>query len=69
MTKALTPIEKSKKQRDNTKMPPTFFDHTTIADRLKTDSLSNNSQLTGVVKRALRGANQGIASKDKKEEI
>ena len=46
-----------------------IFDHTTIADRLKTDSLSNNSQLTGVVKRALRGANQGIASKDKKEEI
>ena len=35
MTEALTPTEKSKKQRDNTKNATKNFDYTTIADRLK----------------------------------
>ena len=34
MTKAPTPTETSKKQRDNTKNATTNFDCTTIADRL-----------------------------------
>ena len=34
MTEALTPTEKSKKQRDNTKNATKNFDYTTIADRL-----------------------------------
>ena len=33
MTEALTPTEKSKKQRDNTKNATKNFDYTTIADR------------------------------------
>ena len=36
MTEALTPTEKSKKQRDNTKNATKNFDYTTIADRLRT---------------------------------
>ena len=47
MTKAATPTEKSKKQRDNTNKN---FDYTTIADRLRTVSWGNNSNPTGVVK-------------------
>ena len=39
MTKAPTPTEKSKKQRDNTKNA----DYTTITDRLRTASWSSNS--------------------------
>ena len=35
MTEALTPTEKSKKQRDNTKNATKNFDYTTIADRLR----------------------------------
>ena len=50
MTKAPTPTEKSKKQRDNTKNATKSFDYTTIADRLGTVSWSNNSHPTGVVK-------------------
>ena len=51
MTKAHTRREKSKKQRDNTKTPPTKnFDYTTIADRLRTVSWGNDSHPTGVVK-------------------
>ena len=52
MTKAPTPTEKSKKQRDNTpkKNATKNFDYTTIADRLRTVSWKNNSHPTGVVK-------------------
>ena len=50
MTKAPTPTEKSKKQRDNIKNANKNFDYTTIADRLRTVSWSNSSQSTGVVK-------------------
>ena len=50
MTKALTPIEKSKEQRDNTKNATKNFDYTTIADRLRTVSWGNDSHPTGVVK-------------------
>ena len=50
MTEALTPTEKSKKQRDNTKNATKNFDYTTIADRLKTVSWGNDSHLAGVVK-------------------
>ena len=35
MTKALTPIEKFKRKRDNTKNAIKNFDYTTIADRLR----------------------------------
>ena len=48
MTKAPTPKEKSKKQRDNTKNANMNMDYTTIADRLRT--ASNNSHPAGVVK-------------------
>ena len=44
MTKAPTPTEKSKKHRDNIKNDIKNFDYTTIADRLRTVSLSNSSQ-------------------------
>ena len=54
----LSPIEKVptvtetyKKQRDNTKTPPTF-DYTTIADRLRTINWSNDSHPTDVVEPA-----------------
>ena len=51
VTKAPTPIEKPKKQRDKTKKNATkYFDYTTIADRLRTVSWSNSSHPTGVVK-------------------
>ena len=50
MTKAPTPTEKSKMQRDNTKNATKNFDYTTIADRLRTVSWSNSSHSTGVVK-------------------
>ena len=43
MTEALTPTEKSKKQRDNTKIATKNFDYTTIADRLRTVSWGNDS--------------------------
>ena len=49
MTKATTPTEKSEKQRDNTKNATNNFDYTTIADRLRTVSWSNDSHRTGVV--------------------
>ena len=48
MTKAPTPTEKSKKQRDNTKNAIKNFDYTTITDRLRTVSWSNNSRPTFV---------------------
>ena len=38
VTKAHTPTEKSKKQRDNIKNATKNFDYTTIADRLRTVS-------------------------------
>ena len=50
MTKAPTPTEKSKKQRDNIKNATKNFDYTTIADRLTTVSWNNSSHPTGVVK-------------------
>ena len=50
MTKAAIPTEKSKKQRDNTKNATKNLDYTTIADRLRTVSWSNNCHHTGVVK-------------------
>ena len=49
ITKAPTPTEKSKKQRDNTKRHQNF-DYTTIADRLRTVCWGNDSYPTGVVK-------------------
>ena len=49
MTKTRTLTEKSKKQRDNIKNATKNFDYTTIADRLKSVSLSNSSHSTGVV--------------------
>ena len=42
--KPLHPQKKSKKQRDNTKIATKNFDNTTIADRLRTVSWSNNIQ-------------------------
>ena len=42
MTKAYTPTEKSKKQRENTKRTKNF-DYTTIADRLRTVSWGDDS--------------------------
>ena len=45
MTKAPTPTEKSKKQRDNTKTPP----KTSITQRLRTD-LRRSVWVTGVFK-------------------
>ena len=43
MTEALTPTEKSKKQRVNTKNATKNFDYITIADRLRTVSWGNDS--------------------------
>ena len=41
----------TRKQRDNTKRNGTKnFDYTTITDRLRTVSLNNNSNDTGVIK-------------------
>ena len=48
MTKAPAPKEISKKQRGNTKNATKNFDYTTIANRLRTVSWSNNSHPTGV---------------------
>ena len=50
MTKAPTPTEKSKKQRNNTENDTKNFDYTTIADWLRMDSWSNNSHPIGVSK-------------------
>ena len=50
MTKAPTPTEKSKKQRDNIKKATKNFDNTAIVDRLRTVSWSNRSHSTGVFK-------------------
>ena len=50
MTKAPTPTEYSKKQRDNIKNATKNFDYTTIADRLRKVSWSNSGLTTGVVK-------------------
>ena len=57
VTKAPTPTikTKKKKQRDNTKNATKNFDYTTITDRRRTVSLSNNSHPTGVVKPGLKG--------------
>ena len=50
MTKASTPTEKSKKQRDNTKNATKNFDYITIADQLRTVSWGYDIHQTGVVK-------------------
>ena len=50
MTKAPTPKENFKQQRDNTKNPIKSLDYTTIADRLRTVSWSIDSHPTGEVK-------------------
>ena len=50
MTKAPTPTEKSKNQRDNIKNATKNFDYTMIVDRLRTVSWSNSSHPTSVVK-------------------
>ena len=50
MTKAPTPTEKSKKQRDIMKNATKNFDYATIEDRLRAVSLIYSSYPTGVVK-------------------
>ena len=50
MTKTPTLTGKLKKQRDNIKNATKNSDYTTIADRQRTVSWSNNSYPTGVVK-------------------
>ena len=50
MTKASTPTEKLKKATWLHKIATKNFDYTTITDRLRTVSWSNNTQTTGVVK-------------------
>ena len=55
MTKAPTPTEKSKKEGDNTKMPP----KTSITLRLRTDlgrSVGVTNHATGVVKPVYEGS-------------
>ena len=49
MTKDHTPTEMSKGQSDNTNNATKRFDHTAVADRLKTVSKSKYSHPTGVV--------------------
>ena len=49
MTKALAPTDNSKKQSDNKKRRQNF-DNTTISDRPRMVSVSNDSHQTGVVK-------------------
>ena len=49
MTKAHTPTEMSKGQSDNTHNATKKFDHTAVADRLRTVSWSNYGHPTGVV--------------------
>ena len=50
MTNALTPTENSKKESDKHKNATKNFDYTTIADRLRTVSWSNDIHPTGAVK-------------------
>ena len=50
MTKAPTPTEKSKEQRDNTKTPPNKSRLHNVADRLKKVSFGNDSHPAGMVK-------------------
>ena len=50
VTKAHTPTDKSKKQRDNIQNATKIFDYTTIADQYRTASWSNSSNSNGVVK-------------------
>ena len=50
MTKDPTPAEMLKGQSNNTNNATKKFDYTTIADRLRTVSLGNDSNPTGVVK-------------------
>ena len=50
MTKAPTPIDNSKKQRDNTKTPPKTSITQQIADWLRTVSWDNDSHPTVVAK-------------------
>ena len=50
MTKAPTPMDKSKKQRDNINNATKNFDNITIAERLRAVSWSN-SHPTGVLNR------------------
>ena len=57
MTKAHTPTENPKPQRDNTKNATKNFDYTTIADQLRTVSWGNDGHPTGVVKTGLRDPN------------
>ena len=52
MTKTATPTEKKPKPKNATKN----FDYTTIADRLRTVSGSNNSYPNGVVKPVNEGS-------------
>ena len=52
MTKTFTPTGNSKKYNDNIKRHK-HFDYTTIADRLRTVSCSNDNQQTGLVKQVL----------------
>ena len=49
MTKASTPTEISKGQRDNINNATKKFDYTAVADRLKMVSWSNYDHPTGVV--------------------
>ena len=51
MTKATTPTEKSRKQRDNATK---IFDYTTIVGRLRTVGWSNNSHPTGLDKQVYK---------------
>ena len=50
MTKAITPTEKIQNATRQHKHATKNFDYTTIADRLRTVSWSNDSHPTGVVK-------------------
>ena len=49
MTKAPTPTEMSKGQKDNTNNATKKFDYRSVADRLRTVSWSNYGHPTGVV--------------------
>ena len=50
MTKAPTPTEKFKQQRDNKKAPKNSITQRNLTDGLRTASWSDNSHPTGVVK-------------------
>ena len=56
MTKTPIPTENSKSNGQH-KNATKNFDYTTIADRLRTANVSNNSHQTGVVKPGLKGTN------------